>query len=263
MWYILPVGNREKRTGMKQFVRLSLIILFILHISLLQLSAADLEGINAKGGLLWIGNAGEDAAPNPLTTISGVSFPIRINDFFLFEPEARFFGYYYGMEYGRAVPVEKEFADWTFVIGMLLEPRAVFDFGVHPSLHIGGYAATALLARIPTRRWGNVNVGSIAGYQYQKMRFLYPEVGAYLDWRVPLKLASSEADAVNEGEFGDTGGEPPFRLQFLVDISVYFPLFHAWDGETAIPFYDQMMVSGTVGLRFFLPGDSGEDQASR
>ena len=30
-----------------------------------------------------------------------------------------------------------------------------------------------------------------------------------------------------------------------------FPLFHAWDPE-GLPSYDQLMFSGTIGLRFYL-----------
>jgi hypothetical protein len=235
---------------MKQTLRTVSAVIILFVILSTPLFSADLESIDVKGGLLWIGNAG--SAPPPLTTITALSFPIRFNSYFLLVPEVRYFGLAYGMQSGRAVPVEEEYANWAFVMGLLLEPRAVFDFAVHPALNLGAYATTAFLARIPARRWGAPDVPAIAAYQYQKMRFFYPEFGVYLDWKVPLHVSSPEADAVNEGEFGRTGGDEPFKMQLLVDLNVYLPLFHAWDGEGSIGFYDQLMVSGTVGLRFYL-----------
>ncbi len=217
------------------------------------LYSADLEGVTVKGGMIWIGNAPADAdtpmAPSPLTTVIGAAFPIRFSSVFLFVPELRYYGAPYGIENDRVVPVEEEFADWAWVMGLLVEPRAVLDFRIRRDLNIGLYASPTLLLRIPARRWGDVDGAAIAAYQYGDGRFFYPEVGFYFDWEFPFNIESAEAVAVNEGEFADPDTDTGPVLRLVFDFNAYFPLFHAWDGE-GLPFYDQLMLSGTIGIKF-------------
>ena len=227
-----------------------LVLIFVMASSAFSLG---LESLDVKGGIIWIGNAavdpaGTDAAPDPITTIIGVSLPIRLAPIFLIVPELRYFGGPYGIEYGRAVPVEVEYPDATWVIGLLVEPRVVLDFPLHPSLNLGAYVSPTVLARIPSFTWGTVDSGAVASYQYDQYRFFYPEAGLYLDWKIPSNTRSLEAEALNEGEF-EEDEEQGMDIRLVVDLNSYFPLFHAWDGED-VPFWDQFMVSGTIGLKF-------------
>jgi len=226
------------------------------------LLSADLESIDVKGGVIWIGNEpvdaeGKDAAPHPLTTVVGVSLPIRFSTIFALVPELRYYGLPYGMEYGRAVPVEIEFASWPWVLGFLLEPRAVFDFRLADTLTISPYLSPTFLIRIPVPNRYSADIDEIAAYQYGMGRFFYPEAGVVLDWRLPFRNRSPLAESLNEEGFT---GEPPYEgieIHFIVDLNAYFPVFHIWDGEER-KFYDQFMASGAVGLRFLLPAQKGE-----
>lgn len=221
------------------------------------LFSADIESIDVKGGVIWIGNEpadteGKDAAPHPLATVVGVSLPIRFSSLFSLVPELRYYGLPYGMEYGRAVPVEIEFASWPWVLGFLLEPRAVFDFHLADTLTISPYASPTFLFRIPVPNRYSTDIEAIAAYHYGMGRFFYPEVGVVLDWELPFRNRSPLAETLNEEGFNE---EPPYEgieIHFVVDVNAYFPVFHIWDGEER-KFYDQFMASGAVGLRVFLP----------
>lgn len=229
------------------------ILILLLFAALLSYSLG-LESFDIKSGMIWIGNAavdpaGTDAAPSPLTTVVGISLPIRLSNIFLIAPELRYYGVPYGMEYGRAVPVEQEFADWAWVMGLLIEPRAVFDFPIQRWLSLGVYVSPTILVRIPARTWGAADTTAIASYLYDQTRYLYPEVGFYFDWRIPSNKRSIEAESLNEGEFEKPEGEEGIVINLVVDLGAYFPIFHIWDGENA-PLWDQFMVSGTIGLKF-------------
>lgn len=246
-----------QRHYVNRFRKLALILALFL-IPVCASSAVNLESVDIKGGMIWIGNApldagGRDAAPSPLTALVGVSFPIKFADFFLLMPELRYFGQPYGIEYGRPVPVEIEFADWAFVIGLILEPRAFFEFQITEELALGTYVSPSFLFRIPAKVWGDTDRTFIAAYQYEIGRFFYPQIGVAVDWEIPFRVRSQEAESLNEGEFEEDEPYQGISIHFFVDLSTYFPLFHAWDGEE-LPFYDQFMASGVVGLRFFLPG---------
>ncbi len=212
----------------------------------------NLESVDIKGGMMWIGNETGDAAPSPLTTIVGVSLPIRFASFFALEPELRYYGQPYGIEHGRPVPVEIEFAKWAWVLGFFLEPRAVFDFRIVDTLTLSPYISPTFLFRIPARNWGDADSGAIAAYQYGMGRFFYPEVGLIVDWELPFRIRSFQAESLNEDGFTEMPPYEGIEIHFVVDLNVYFPLFHAWDDEER-KFYDQFMTSGVVGLRFFFP----------
>jgi hypothetical protein len=206
----------------------------------------SLENIGIKGGMIWIGNTTSNpdepvAAPHPVNTVIGVSFPIRFTSYFSLAPELRYYGQLYGIEYGRPVPVELESDDSSFVVGLLLEPRAVFDIQLIESLTLAVYASPTFLFRIPTRSWGEVDRGEIVAYQFGMGRYFYPEAGFAVDWELPFQIGSESAESHNGAE-----------IHLVLDLSVYFPLFHAWDEEGG-KFHDQFMASGVLGLRFFLP----------
>lgn len=217
------------------------------------LYAIEIEGVQVNGGMIWIGNAQIDSAvpvaPSPLTTTAGVSLPIRFGTFFVLSPRISYYGVPYGVDAGRVVPVEIEYADWAYVMGFLIAPRAVFDLQVARTLNIGAYASPTLALRVPARAWGTVDRSTIASYHYGGGRFFYPETGFYIDWNVPLRSRSLEAETINEGDFEEEESAPARSIHFVADFSAYFPLFHAWDGE-GLPFWDQMMVTAMIGLRF-------------
>ena len=236
----------------------------ILFIPLASAYAIHLESLDLKGGMIWIGNAPvdedqKDAAPSPLTTITGLSLPIRFTSFFSLAPELRYYGLPYGVEYGRPVPVEVEFAHWVWVVGLLLEPRARIDLQITQPLSLSAYISPTFLFRIPARRWGTVDRREIAAYQYGMGRFFYPAIGLIVDYELPFRIQSGQAESLNEGEFSEPEPYEGISIHVILDLNAYFPLFHAWDGEN-LKFYDQLMASGTVGVRFFLPRPQQEKQ---
>jgi hypothetical protein len=215
----------------------------------------NIESVDIKGGMIWIGNEEveeNDAAAHPLLTVVGVSVPVRFTSFFAIEPELRYYGLPYGVEYGRPAPVEIEFENSAFVLGFLLEPRVVFDFQIIDTLTFSAYLSPTFLFRIPARVWGNTDTSEITAYQYGMGRFFYPETGVMVDWELPFRIRSYQAESLNENEFEEEPAEEEIEIHFIVDLSAYFPLFHLWDDEQR-EFYDQFMTSATVGLRFFFP----------
>ena len=214
------------------------------------LSAISIESIDVSGGVMWIGNTGDNTAPSPITSPLAVSIPIRFTSFLLIVPELGYFGGTYGIENDRTVPVEIEFKDSVFVASFLASPRVVFTFNLSPSLILGASVGPTVVVRIPTVAWGEGGTQreQIIAYQYASARFFYPEVGFLFDWAIPPNVdLPSEVD---QGE-DENAGINQSRVHLAINVRGYLPIFHLWDGEN-LPFHDQLMISGSAVLRFFL-----------
>lgn len=213
------------------------------------LSAINIESVDVSGGVIWIGNTGDNTAPSPITSTLAVSIPIRFASFLLMVPELGYFGIPYGIENNRTVPVEIEFKDSVFVASFLVSPRVLFAFNLGSSLMLGASISPAVVVRIPTLAWGEGENQreQIVEYQHGSARFFYPEVGFMFDWAVPRRVDIPEE--MGEAEESTDAGKS--RVHLAVSVRGYLPVFHLWDGED-LPFHDQLMVSGSAVLRFFL-----------
>ncbi len=187
-----------------------------------------IETIDVHGGILWIGNSDSEGAPSPVLFTAGVGFPVSINKIVYFVPEIDFYGTNYQVTSGgRTVPTEMETANALWVLGILIDLPFVFKFSFNDNFSGGLSASTMLSFHIPFGGEGNSSRGDMNSYFYGKGRFFYLGSGFFLEYKI-LNILGLH-----------------FRSR------LFFPFFHIWDGEK-LPFYDQMMFSTTVGLRFML-----------
>lgn len=197
--------------------------------------ALSIPGIDLFGGLVFVGNGHSEGGPSPLLGYFGVGMPVEINENMYFGPELSMFSTQYQMtsDRSKAVPTEVEFSDSLWMVSLLLDTSFRYLFKVSETLFLGPSAHLGFIFRIPIIGYGLAAPGStdptyrtsIVSYYYSQFRFFLPGAGFRIYW---------------------TAFE---RLGFLFRLTGYFPIFHLWDGEGA-PIYDQMIVSGTVGVRF-------------
>lgn len=203
------------------------LLLFVLPASFA--SALSVPTIDARTGLLWLGNAGNGqvVAPSPLLNYWGASVPLNINSRFSVVPELDLFGTQYQLLGTRGIPTEIEYASQVWMLSLLLDPEVRYTLPISKALAWGVSLSPAFIFRIPTVSWSisSADIGAITKYLYAKGRFFYPAVGTFFDWQVLPSIALE------------------------VRIRSFFPVFHLWDGE-GLPFYDQLMVDGSIGLRF-------------
>ncbi len=195
--------------------------------------ALTVKAIEARAGLLWLGNSSREGAPSPLLDTIGVAVPFAITPALSFAPELDITGTQYQLQVysdpTRAVPTEIEFANSVWYLGLLLDLPLRYSFPLSKQTAIGVGVSPAFMLRIPTVSWGTggADAGVMSGYFYSKLRFFYPSAQVFFDWQVLSGLALE------------------FRLRG------FFPIFHLWDGE-GLPFWDQMMIDGNIGFRFSL-----------
>ena len=186
-----------------------------------------LSELEINGGLSFLGNTDPDGAPSPLMPTFGVNLPLGTP--VDLEVGVLAWGTYYLYANGRAVPAEVEFRDF-WVLGLLADARIGYTFRLGQNVALGAHGGLALLLRAPIPLFDDAapQTGAAMGYLYGMARFLYPEAELFGRFRL------------SEG------------LALRVSVRGYFPIFHLWDGE-GLPFLDQLMVSGLVGIVFTLP----------
>lgn len=220
------------------------IAVLLLLFSAVACSAVSLPGLDVSGGLMWMGNAETEGGPSPLLGIWGVGLPLEFTPLFSIEPELSMFGTQYQLstDGSKAVPTEIEYASSLWALMLMLDIPFRFTFQLNDALSLGAGAHTAFLFRIPTIGWGEASArtgdkehrAAITGYWYQQARFFYPGTGFFFNWKMFENIS------------------------LFVRLLSLFSLFHAWDGEAA-PFWDQMLISGRVGIRIsFSPVSESE-----
>ncbi len=197
--------------------------------------ALTIGDIEARGGIIWIGNGytvDKNGNPvqwsdvSPLVGTVGIGIGIPISQGLSARPALDLFGIQYAQTTsGKVVPTQIETANAVLMIDALLSVPLTYTWNLNSSLSISAGASPSLLFRIPTLSYGNPDRGAITSYMYQSARFFYPEVQASLLYK-----------------FQKT-------FQFGIALRGLFPIFHLWDGE-GMPFWDQMMISGILFLRF-------------
>lgn len=188
--------------------------------------ALALGDLTYEGGLHLLINTREDGAPSPILAGLGASLLLWHPGAWRVEGGVQLFGAYYEYVAGRAVPAEIEQREFL-VLALLADLRLATELRLNERFAFGGSAGLGLLLRLPIpldRYAREAAFQPTLGYLYG-WRFLYPQTGMYTRWRI------------NE------------RLELLTTLRVSYPIFHLWDGEE-LPFADQMIFSGLVGLRF-------------
>lgn len=213
----------------------------LILLGLLLLSAADsasalsLSDVEVRLGLIWIGNGytvDSSGQPvqfsdvSPLTGTVGIDFGVPLSSRLTWRPALDLFGIQYAESAsGKVVPTQIESPNAVLMLNALVSMPVLYTWDVGSSLSISAGISPTVLFRIPTLSYGNPDRAAITGYMYKSLRFLYPEVQTSL-------LYSFRKD-----------------FQFGLTLRGLYPIFHFWDGES-VPFWDQMIVSGVLFLRF-------------
>lgn len=210
--------------------RRSLVLaLLLLSLPLAAGNALSLSTVDVRSGILWLGSSGDGqvVAPSPVLNVWGVSLPLSISSSFVLVPEIDFFGTQYQLYGSRAIPTEIEYRSSVWLLDVLVDPAVRYQIRLSKSLTWGLELSPAFIFHIPTVSWdlSSQQIGQITGYFYSRGRFFYPEVGTSLLYQLL----------------------PNIGLEFRV--RSFFPIFHLWDGE-GLPFFDQLMIDGSIGLRF-------------
>jgi hypothetical protein len=227
---------------------LTIAIMVSLFLAAFSLAAqVKVESFDVRGGVCFVGNAEENSAPSPLVNTAGIALPIRFTSFFSIAPELDFYLIPYGKPTGvdRPVPVEIEQRDRIQVLTLLFDPAFVFSGNVTDDVALGGSIHPGFFFRIPTLAYddGDLIRDEMTEYFYSYGRFFSPGVGVFVNWRIYDNFGFS------------------FRTR------VFFPLSHAFDKDEtgtdlSIPFYDNLIVSATVGFRFLLGVEKREEDTA-
>lgn len=207
-------------------MRRLLFLLILGGLILAPLSA--LEGVEGQLGWLWYGN-GEEApeTPSPLVASLGVALPFSLGENLLFYPDLTFsvIDYYWKSDQARAVPAEIATADRMTVLHLLFNPSLMYLIDLSPRISLGGRFSPSFLFRIPLYGYdqGEETRDEMVSYFYGQGRFFYPSLGPELRWRYSEKVACR------------------------IYAQLLWPLHNAWDGE-AVPVWDQMIITGGIGL---------------
>lgn len=192
-------------------------------------NALSLSSVDVRSGILWLGSSGggQVVAPSPFLNVWGVSLPLNFNSSIALVPEIDLFGTQYQLFGSRAIPTEIEFRSSVWLLNVIVDPAVRYQIRLSKSLTWGVELSPAFVFHIPTVSWDltSQQIGQITGYFYSLGRFIYPEAGTSLSYQLL----------------------PNIGLE--VRLRSFFPIFHLWDGE-GLPFYDQLMVDGSIGLRF-------------
>ena len=200
-------------------------------------SALSVTDIDVRLGLMWIGNAYtvdssgnavQFSAVSPLTGTVGIDLGIPLSSSLTFRPGLDLFGIqYYETPGGKVVPTSIEAPNALLMIDALVSLPVVYTWNLGNSWSLSAGASPSLLFRIPFIPYGDPDVGAITAYMYKSLRFFYPEIQGSLLYDFQK------------------------RFQFGITLRGLAPIFHLWDGE-GVAFWDQLMVSGILFLRFSL-----------
>jgi len=197
--------------------------------------AWSLKEIEFDGALVWIGNADPLGAPSPLLPAFGVSFPVLERRRWQLEVGGLLTGTYYEYTGGRAVPSDPEFRDFA-VAAILADARLAFTIPLGRSISFGLAGGLILYLPIPIPLFSDAwsELGPTLGYMLA--RSLYPETG--LSVRFPILPGLDLRLAARAG----------------------WPLLHLLDAE-GLPFWDQMIVSGVLGVIYRPPAKGGQTKS--
>jgi hypothetical protein len=213
-------------------------------------SAALLLAVTVAGGAIdlrihagptYIGHVADLGVGPPSSLVELVGAGVRLwqeplgDTFFLaWASDLSFYGTYYEWSSveSRPTPTEAETAGGMWVLGGLLGTDFAIGWTISPSVSLALSAGLDLSLRAPLfvdDAAGAEDAANASTYFYSAARFLLPRNELRVEWAAFSQMAVSVA----------------FRI--------YYPLFHAWDGEDR-PFADQLLLSGIVGVSIPLGG---------
>ena len=228
-----PAGGPRGSAPAGRRVRTLLLAAALLLLPAAFAGALTLSTIDVRAGIPWLGvdGQGQVVAPPPLMYEYGISLPLNLNGTFAIVPEIDLFGTQYQLVGSgpRSIPTEVEYASSVWMLGIVVSPAVRFQLHVAKTLDWGMSLSPSIILHVPTTSYDltSAQIGTITSYLYSKGRFFLPSAATFLDWQVLPKIS----------------------LEFRV--RSFFPIFHLWDGER-LAFYDQLMIDGTLGIRFAL-----------
>jgi hypothetical protein len=211
--------------------RFRLFVIGLISLVLVPAWSIDFSHIDIHTGLLLLLDEPADGestgAPDPLVTPLGLgtTFPLQGN--LSFDPAL----YIYGLDYAfqswdRPRPAQIEQRE-MYVISLVLDPSFVFTFPWRENLRWGTILSPTFNFRIPTitADGEDASHADMLSYFIGPGRFLFPQAGLFMDWKVSQRLSM----------------RPALRL--------YLPVFHIWDGD---PLLDQGMIFFNIAFRVAL-----------
>ncbi len=226
MWYSVVHGEGALSTRRRRIRGCASVVLLLLAAS--GARALSVKTVDIDGGLMWIGNSSSEGAPSPVLSTIGVALPMYLTSRLSIAPELDFFGTQYQLSSDgtRAIPTEIETGSQVWCAIFLLDFPVRYDFPLSKILTLGVGASPSLLLRVPVFPYGSGQdeEGTMLSYFYGLGRFFYPTAESYLDYQILPKVAVE------------------------IRLKAFIPLFHLWDGED-LPFWDQLMIAGNVGLK--------------
>lgn len=208
---------------------------------MLPVVSASARSLGLRSGVIWIGNAYrepyteqtiEGSDVSPLLTFFGIEFGLPLGNTATFAPGLDLWYKDYAFTEGRAVPTQIETGQMTgpvattfgFQLSLPFDFRIAGDESWSMSVGIG----PSLLLRAPIVPIEGSETAELAEYFYSDLRFLTPE----------LRLGAEFA--LNE------------RVGISTRIRGFAPATRIADADNELPWWDQLMVSGQVGLSFAL-----------
>ncbi len=191
-------------------------------------SSLDIESVSIDGGPLFMLNTDKEGAPSPLLPNIGFSADIRgEGEMSYFIPSVSFcWNYYQLSESDTSIvqPAEIEYADSLLLLNILMDFPYSIRYLIKDKITAGWLVSPAVMLRIPVKAWGEGEnqKSDILGYFYSG-RFIFIETGGYLLW-----------------DYSD-------KNSFKSVLSLYFPLYHLWDGQS---FFDEFMIKLGFGFSF-------------
>ncbi len=207
--------------------------IFILPLSLSAIDF-DVEGISVFVGKAVILNGEESsvsAAPHPVETLVGVSFPMSIGPRLYLDPGLRFYGttaavVNKGGKY-KLVPAPIEGNNRMWVLNIELRPEIGALFRLNDVICFGVTGAPVFTFRLPVFSYDSAaELGYpaiAAGYYLGAARFLGIYAGGSFCW-----------------DFSES-------FSLLIRVGTNLPVYRLWDGDEAA-FYDQLIISPELGF---------------
>jgi hypothetical protein len=164
-----------------------------------------------------------------------VSFPLLERRLWGIEVGALLTGTYYEYTNGRAVPTDPEHRDFA-VVAILADARVGLHVPLGRAVVLGLAGGLILYLPIPIPLFPDASSEVGPALTYMLLRSLYPETE--LSVRFPILPGLDLRLAARAG----------------------WPLLHLFDSER-LPFWDQMIVSGVLGVVYRLPAKSGQTKS--
>jgi len=202
---------------------------------LLAPAAWSLSEVEFEGAMVWIGDADPNGAPSPILPALGVSFPVLERRLWGVEAGVLLTGTYYRYFNGRAIPAELELRDFAMV-AILGDARAGLHIPLGRSVVLSLTGGLIFYLPLPIPLFSDAwpKLGPTLAYMLQ--RSLYPETE--ISVRFPLLP----------------------DLDLRLGVRAGWPILHMIDGE-GLPFWDQMIVSGVLGVVYRLPVKSDQTKS--